>query len=358
MVQSLMTRPREEQQVNQEEEPRPRRPRRAPLFVVRRTVRRFLDERGPATAASLAVLSLVTAVAGMLALLGALGASSSRVATGVVDVLEPAVPGSLRDGFADALRAASAMPGDWVVLAAGAAAAVVSAFGYVAVVRASTNRSWQVVEGRTTWRLLGRQFLLAVAWLVLGAAVAALLAVSGAVMTLLMPHVGLYLSESDATAWDYARWPLVAVVLVVAVTLLHRATPNVRFERKHLITGGSFVSILLSLGATAGLAAYLAWFPSWESTVGTVAAVGAVVLWLWTVQAALVLGAHLDAEVRRARELRAGLPAEEQLQVPVRDDRAAARSTRREERAVARMRELRVAAAGRGNPEDRPFGRR
>lgn len=358
MVESLMTRPREEREVARDEEPRTRRPRRAPVFVVRRTVRRFFDERGPASAASLAVLLLVTAVASALAVLGALAVSGSRVATGVGDVLRPAVPAGLREGYANTVAAASGMQGGWVVLGAGAAVALLAGLGFVAVVRASTNRAWQVVEGRTPWRLLGRQLLLAVAWLALGAVVAVLLAVSGTVMMSLTPHVGLYLSDGDATAWDYARWPLIAVVLVLAVALLHRATPNVRFERKHPITAGSFVSIVLSLAATAGLAAYLAWFPTWNATVGTVAAAGVVVLWLWTVPAALVLGAHLDAEVRRSRELRAGLAAEERLQVPVRDDRAATRSTLREERAVARMRELRIAAAGRGNPEDRPFGRR
>ena len=42
-------------------------------------------------------------------------------------------------------------------------------------------------------------------------------------------------------------------------------------------------------------------------------------VWLWITNLALLLGAEFDAELERARELAAGLPAEDRLQLPPRE---------------------------------------
>ncbi|MGB6023542.1 MAG: hypothetical protein WBG89_14535 [Ornithinimicrobium sp.] len=42
-------------------------------------------------------------------------------------------------------------------------------------------------------------------------------------------------------------------------------------------------------------------------------------LWLWITNIALLLGAELDAELERARQLQGGIEAEEELQLPARD---------------------------------------
>jgi membrane protein len=41
-------------------------------------------------------------------------------------------------------------------------------------------------------------------------------------------------------------------------------------------------------------------------------------VWLWVSNLALLIGAELNSELERERELRAGLPAEEDLQLPPR----------------------------------------
>ena len=42
-------------------------------------------------------------------------------------------------------------------------------------------------------------------------------------------------------------------------------------------------------------------------------------VWLWMSNIALLFGAELDAELERERELEAGLPAQETLQLPERE---------------------------------------
>ena len=44
-------------------------------------------------------------------------------------------------------------------------------------------------------------------------------------------------------------------------------------------------------------------------------------LWLWITNLALLFGAEFDSEVERSRQLAAGMPAEDQVLLPPRDDK-------------------------------------
>ncbi len=82
---------------------------------------------------------------------------------------------------------------------------------------------------------------------------------------------------------------------------------------------------------------YLATFANYAKTYGSQRVVVAL-LFLWITNLALLFGAELDAELERGRQLQAGIPAEEELQLPARDDRniEKARKTREKDAAVGR----------------------
>lgn len=359
MVESLMARPRETAQT-EDEVPHQHGPRRSVGFVARRIVRRFLQDRGFAAASALTLQTVLSAVATTVTLLGALAAAGSggRASDKVADVLAPVLSAGLLDRVRGALEDASRADGGWVVLGVGALAALLAAVGYVASVRAATNRAWQALEGRSGWRLAGAQLLVGLAAFVLAVVIATLLVTAGPMVAPLLAAFGLYPSNDELTVWSYAVWPVLAGALVVLVALLHRALPNVRFGRTRLITWGSLVTIVGWVAVGAGMAFYLAWYPTWNHTLGTTIGLALVLLGLWVGHAALVLGAEVDAELERGRELQGGRAAEERLQVPLRHDQALPRTELRERRAVERMREIRVAAGAHGNPDDRPFARR
>ncbi len=67
-------------------------------------------------------------------------------------------------------------------------------------------------------------------------------------------------------------------------------------------------------------------------------------LWLWITNLALLLGAEIDSELERARELQAGMEAERALQLPPRDTRASDKRAAKEEADVERGRAIREGA--------------
>jgi membrane protein len=57
-------------------------------------------------------------------------------------------------------------------------------------------------------------------------------------------------------------------------------------------------------------------FGSYNKTWGSLAGVIVVLTWLWISAMALLLGAEINSEAERSRELRRGEPAERELQAP------------------------------------------
>ncbi len=70
----------------------------------------------------------------------------------------------------------------------------------------------------------------------------------------------------------------------------------------------------------AAFAFYTSSFGSYNKTWGSLAAVIIMLTWLWLAGIALLLGAEINAEAERSRELREGQPAERRLLVPTRSD--------------------------------------
>jgi membrane protein len=84
------------------------------------------------------------------------------------------------------------------------------------------------------------------------------------------------------------------------------------------VTPGSVFAALVWLAASGGFAVYTSMFGSYNKTWGSLAAVIIMLTWLWLAAIALLLGAEINAEAERSRELRQGQPAERRLLAPTR----------------------------------------
>ncbi|HEU4566717.1 MAG TPA: YihY/virulence factor BrkB family protein [Marmoricola sp.] len=331
--------------------------RRSAGYVLRKTVREFRDDHCTDLAATLtyyAVLSLFPAALAVLSVLGVVGDGRKAVGA-VVDVLQPLLPTQTLDAVREALLAMAGTQGGGVLLVAGILGTVWSASAWVNAFGRAMNRVYEVEEGRPAWKLRPAMLLVTAAALVLCAVALLIVVFSGPVADSVGRQLGL--GSTVVTVWEVAKWPLLAVVVVGNVALLYWATPNVRQPRFRILSAGAFVAILVWLATSAGFAVYVANFSSWNATYGSLGGVIVALLWLWLTNNALLFGGELDAELERARELAAGTPAEEVLQLPLRDRRGVEKARARRSRDVEAGREVRE-SAGSGDPDDRPFRRR
>jgi membrane protein len=333
-------------------------PSRSPFFVVRRTWSEFSDDGGTDLAAGLTYYSVLAIFPGLIALLslvGLLGQADESVDT-ILDMVKPFISDpTTYQKVSDAINGLATSSGAGVGLVVGIVGALWSASGYVGAFGRAMNRIYEVEEGRPFWRMRPMQLVVTVVTVTLSAAALVILVVSGPVTRAIGDALGV--GSDVQQVWDIAKWPLLAVLVMVLVAILYWATPNVRFPRFRIISVGSFVAILVWLVASVGFAFYVANFGSYNKTYGSLAGAVVALLWLWLTNVALIFGAELDAELERGRELQRGMAAEEILQLPVRDRRGIDKASKRRAGDIDKQREIRLAAAGGGDPDDRPFGR-
>ena len=193
------------------------------------------------------------------------------------------------------------------------------------------NRIYEIDEGRPIWKLRPAMLLVTLITVVLTALVALGLVLTGPAAQAVGDAIGL--GSTVVTIWNIAKWPVLLAVVVLIVALLYYATPNVKQPKFRWISVGAVVAILIWVVASAAFGFYVANFASYNKTYGSLAGVIVFLLWLWITNLALLFGAELDAELERGRELQAGMPAEEVIQLPARDtrksDKAADEGTRR-----------------------------
>jgi membrane protein len=311
-------------------------------YVVRKTVREFSDDQCTDLAAALtyySVLALFPAAIAILSLVGLVGQGPKTVDT-LLQILRDLGASSAADTLEPTLTQLSNTSNAGLALILGLAAALWSASGYVNAFGRGMNRVYEIDEGRPIWKLRPAMLLVTVITVVLTALVALGLVVTGPAAQAVGDAIGL--GSSVVALWNIAKWPVLLAVVILIVTLLYYATPNVKQPRFRWISPGAIVAILTWMVASAAFGLYVANFSSYNKTYGSLAGVIVFLLWLWITNLALLFGAELDAELERGRELQAGMPAEHTIQLPARDTRKSDKAAEKERSDVARGRRIRL----------------
>ncbi len=320
-------------------------------YVLRKTVREFSDDQCTDLAAALtyyAVLAMFPAALAMLSVVGLVSDGRETVNT-LLDVLRQIGAGSAADTLEPTLVQLSQSSSAGVGLVVGVAVALWSASGYTGAFGRGMNRIYEIDEGRPVWKLRPMMLLVTVVTIVLAAAVALSLVITGPAAEAVGNAIGL--GSTVVTVWDIAKWPVMLLVVMLIVGLLYYATPNVKQPKFRWISVGAAVAIVVWIIASALFGFYVANVSSYDKTYGSLAGVIVFLLWLWITNLALLFGGELDAELERARELQAGMPAEEEIQLPPRDTRKIEKAEAKEREDVLRARRLRE-TAGRDSDVD------
>lgn len=129
------------------------------------------------------------------------------------------------------------------------------------------------------------------------AAIAFVLLALGAVV--IVPVVLNFLQLPDLTdlLLRILRWPVIFVVLALALACIYRFGPSRQAPRWRWITWGSVIATVLWIAASLLFSWYAANFGSFNKTYGSLGAAIGFMTWLWISAIVVLLGAEIDAEM-------------------------------------------------------------
>jgi membrane protein len=296
-------------------------PKRSWLPTLKRTLTEFKEDKLNHWAAALtyyAVLSLFPALIVMVSLVGLL-ADPATVTKFLTDVISSLGPASAVDTFKEPIQSVTESRGAAGILAiVGVVGALWSASGYVSAFTDASNVIYEVEEGRPIWKLKPLQLLVTLICITLVAITAVALVVSGPLAEAVGSAIGL--SDVAVTAWQFGKWPIMLLLVLLILHVLYYVAPNAQVKRPW-ISRGTILTLVVWILASVGFAFYVANFGSYNETYGTMGGVVVFLLWLWITNIAVLLGVEFNAETERTRELHEGVRgAEEELKLPERDE--------------------------------------
>jgi len=288
--------------------------------VLVRTVKEFQEDNLTDWAAALtyyAILALFPGILVLVALLGVLGQFPDTF-NALLEIARQVAPPSAVDSIAGPIESVikqkqAAGP----LLGVGLLSALWAASGYIGAFMRAANVIYEVKEGRPFWKLRPLQILVTIVMVLLLAVVAIGIVITGPLAEAVGNVIGL--GDLAVTAWSYGKWPVMLIVIMGMFAALYWVAPNVKHPHFRWVSPGGIVAVLLWILASVAFGLYVANFSSYDKTYGSLGGAITFLVWLWVTNIALLLGAEFDAELERARELEAGLPAEHELQLPPRD---------------------------------------
>ena len=287
--------------------------------TLKRTVREVRDDNLTDWAAALTYYAVLALFPGLIVLVAILGLAGQHPETtnALLDIVRDIGPPSAVDTFRDPIESVvKSSGGAGALLGVGLLGAVWSASGYIGAFIRASNAIYEVEEGRPFWKLRPLQIAITVAMVLLLALVSIAIVVTGPLAHSIGDVIGV--GDTAVTVWNIAKWPAIVVVVMGMFAVLYYVAPNVRQPAFRLVTPGGVLAVLVWLVASLGFALYVANFGSYDKTYGSLGGVVVFLVWLWLSNLALLIGAEFDAELERSRELEAGLPAEESIQLPER----------------------------------------
>jgi membrane protein len=285
--------------------------RRSWAAALRRTVREFNEDNVTDWAAALTyygVLAIFPAMMALVSILGLIGPSATQPLISNLGKIAPGAANHIVTKAIENIQHSRGAAG--ILFVAGIAGAIWSASGYIAAFMRASNSIYDISEGRPIWMTIPLRLGITVLLLVLLAVSAIAVVITGG----LAQQVGklLGVGSTAVTVWDIAKWPVLVLIVSFMFSILYWAAPNVKHPGFRWLSPGGVFAVVVWLLASALFAFYVSNFSSYNKTYGAIASVIIFLVWLWISNIALLLGAELNAELTRGRQIEAGHPAHEE----------------------------------------------
>jgi membrane protein len=284
--------------------------------ILKRALKQANEDHITSLAAALAYYAFLSIPAILLIAAGLFGLlAGPHAITTVIDKLHGIIPSQASSLLQSSLSRLTQKQGTSITLLV-----VGGVFALWSVSGAMQNVMWALNEAydREESRGFVRRRIVAAAM-----AVFALMASALALGLLVLgPHlsgwVGDAIGNKTATeiVWWVAQWPILIGGLLLAFAVIYYLGPNVKHPKWQFVSFGAAFAVVVWLVASGLFAFYASRFGSYNKAWGSLSAVVVMLTWLWISSVALLLGAEINSEAERSRELRRGEPAEQDLQAP------------------------------------------
>jgi membrane protein len=260
--------------------------------ILWRTYQRFNDDRLLATAAGVVFFGLLAVFPALTALVSSYGlfADPSTIGNNLQTLALMLPEGSfqiVQDQIARVLAKGNASLGGTFLF--GLAFALWSANAGVKAIIDALN----VVDEEREKRSFLKLNLLSLAFTSGG--IAALLLMVSAVVAfpLALDHLGL--APDSKVVVSLARWPLMFIMLLVALSVLYRFGPSRVAPRWEWFGAGTLAATGLWIAGSAALSWYLSNFGNYNATYGSLGAAIGLMTWMWMSATIVLFGAELNA---------------------------------------------------------------
>lgn len=132
--------------------------------------------------------------------------------------------------------------------------------------------------------------------------IAMMLAALGLIVVLpaLLGVVGL--GGTAETLIALLRWPLLALVAMLALAMLYRFAPSRATPRWRWISWGAVIATALWVAGSIAFSLYVQNFGSYNETYGSIGAVIVLLMWFWLSAYIVLMGAELNSEIEHQTE--------------------------------------------------------
>ena len=180
------------------------------------------------------------------------------------------------------------------LLSIGIVIALWTASAGVRLMMSAMNAAYDVVEARPAWKRIPLSvfYTIGIAGMLL--TVAALMVTGPQVMNWLAAQIGM--EDFIVTLWTILRWPLIIVLLMVAVAIMYYVMPDVK-QSFRFITPGSVLAVVVWILASLGFAYYVKTFADYNAMYGSIGAIIVLLLYFYISAAVLLLGAEMNAVI-------------------------------------------------------------
>lgn len=323
-------------------------------YALKRAIKEFGTDGGTDLAAMLTyymVLSLAPGLLAVFSIIALVLANNADTVTQLVDdVVRQYVPQDYQSLVVDLVETmTSSATGGVIALIIGIATAVWSASAYVKAFSRSMNIIYGMEEGRGLIKQTATMLLITIALLVGVVLLLVSLALNDALVTGVLGPIaeplglgGLlaFMSQTFLPIWAWVKWPVMLAIVIAMIALLYYLSPNVQQPKFTWVSLGSIFAIIGIAIAAVGLWAYFTFLTGY-SAYGTIGTVMALLFALWIFNIVLILGAEVDAETERARQLQTGIEAEETIQLPPRSTKKVEKKAEARDKLEAEGREIR-----------------